>query len=108
MQVLPWPEAPEPSWGHLPLALPSGQQSHSPHGSSGGLTAKGRSGAPPTGPRDGDHRATQKCKLRVKSHTRECKQPGMRCHSPVTQFLWRRPELVPGSSMTPGYGWAFP
>lgn len=30
VQVLPWPEAPEPSWGHLPLALPPGQQSHSP------------------------------------------------------------------------------
>lgn len=38
----------------------------------------GTGGAPLTGPpREGDHRATQKEKQRVKPHTRECKQLGV-------------------------------
>lgn len=66
-------------------------------------------GAPPTGPPEMVTTGPLRNKSRVKPHTRECKQLGVQASPPtVTQLLWRRPELVPGSSVAPSYGGAFP
>lgn len=53
-------------------------------------------GSPHWPPGDGDHRATQREKLRESNHKPEsAKGWGCGRHPTVTRFLWRRPELVP-------------